>query len=423
MAIVAIAVGMAIYGMYEKENMLWLAGLQSIILPAMLSIILGKKIKTNSSSKRLLVWFLVFAMASFVAETYYVVDDMYWMTDQFPSIADGLWLTGYAGLIIFTWKNFEYLQKMISKKLVFFALGIASTSLIPTMLIVQQLGYENILELTTALSYPILDVVIMIPLVLGTIVFIKMKNTAWITLLLAMSAFTVGDLIYPYYELNDTYTTGHPIDMAWLTGYLLFIIAAITFDEKKMNWLSIVKPNNIDIKFDNVYKITIPLMLGAIFLVAITTIYQLHEFGDNGFFESESAIYWIIGMMSAFTGVILTINHNLTKMVKSRTEQLAKEAQILEVQIKEKNNLINLQIKLEQEIEARNKDLLKKSLQLEEQNKKLMEIDKRKAEFASMVTHELKTPLTPILSWCDILMHYNSLDTLNEKQKNAVTKV
>lgn len=414
---------MAIYGMYEKENMLWLAGLQSIILPAMLSIILGKKIKTNSSSKRLLVWFLVFAMASFVAETYYVVDDMYWMTDQFPSIADGLWLTGYAGLIIFTWKNFEYLQKMISKKLVFFALGIASTSLIPTMLIVQQLGYENILELTTALSYPILDVVIMIPLVLGTIVFIKMKNTAWITLLLAMSAFTVGDLIYPYYELNDTYTTGHPIDMAWLTGYLLFIIAAITFDEKKMNWLSIVKPNNIDIKFDNVYKITIPLMLGAIFLVAITTIYQLHEFGDNGFFESESAIYWIIGMMSAFTGVILTINHNLTKMVKSRTEQLAKEAQILEVQIKEKNNLINLQIKLEQEIEARNKDLLKKSLQLEEQNKKLMEIDKRKAEFASMVTHELKTPLTPILSWCDILMHYNSLDTLNEKQKNAVTKV
>jgi hypothetical protein len=423
LAIVAIAVGMAIYGMYEKENMLWLAGLQSIILPAMLSIILGKKIKTNSSSKRLLVWFLVFAMASFVAETYYVVDDMYWMTDQFPSIADGLWLTGYAGLIIFTWKNFEYLQKMISKKLVFFALGIASTSLIPTMLIVQQLGYENILELTTALSYPILDVVIMIPLVLGTIVFIKMKNTAWITLLLAMSAFTVGDLIYPYYELNDTYTTGHPIDMAWLTGYLLFIIAAITFDEKKMNWLSIVKPNNIDIKFDNVYKITIPLMLGAIFLVAITTIYQLHEFGDNGFFESESAIYWIIGMMSAFTGVILTINHNLTKMVKSRTEQLAKEAQILEVQIKEKNNLINLQIKLEQEIEARNKDLLKKSLQLEEQNKKLMEIDKRKAEFASMVTHELKTPLTPILSWCDILMHYNSLDTLNEKQKNAVTKV
>ena len=30
-------------------------------------------------------------------------------------------------------------------------------------------------------------------------------------------------------------------------------------------------------------------------------------------------------------------------------------------------------------------------------------IEKQKEEFASMVTHELKSPLTPIIGWCQTL--------------------
>ena len=53
----------------------------------------------------------------------------------------------------------------------------------------------------------------------------------------------------------------------------------------------------------------------------------------------------------------------------------------------------------------------------------LKNIDTQKEEFTSMVTHELKTPLTPILGWLSVLDKGELLGTLNDKQKTAVKKV
>jgi len=53
----------------------------------------------------------------------------------------------------------------------------------------------------------------------------------------------------------------------------------------------------------------------------------------------------------------------------------------------------------------------------------LKEIDTKKEEFTSMVTHELKTPLTPILGWLSVLDKGDLLGTLNDKQKTAVRKI
>ncbi len=47
-------------------------------------------------------------------------------------------------------------------------------------------------------------------------------------------------------------------------------------------------------------------------------------------------------------------------------------------------------------------------------------IEKQKEEFASMVTHELKTPLTPIIGWCQTLKNPKLIGQLNSKQLNAV---
>lgn len=421
--LIAIAGGMMLYGMFIDHEFLWMAGIQNVALPAVLSIILVKKIGMVTKSKKLLVWFLIFAITSFVAETYSFLDDTFWKTEQFPSIADGFWVAGYVTLSIFLWKNFGQFRKLVSKNIVALTLGIAVTSIIPTILVARELGAEDIFGLGVILSYPISDTVSMIPLILGSIVFLKIRNRSWMFLLMANSAFLIGDIVFPYLELSNMYTTGDPIDLTWIAGYFLFILAGTTFDEKKMNWLTTIKENKKFVKFENIYKITIPLMVGAIFLVTITTLYQIQTFDGDRFFGDEIAIYWIVGMMAAFGGVILTVNHNLTKLVKSRTELLTRQTEKLEEEIREKTNLINLQKQLESEIEDRNKELIKKSILLEEQNKKLVEIDKKKAEFASMVTHELKTPLTPILSWCDILLHHDSLGPLNDEQKNAITKV
>jgi len=45
----------------------------------------------------------------------------------------------------------------------------------------------------------------------------------------------------------------------------------------------------------------------------------------------------------------------------------------------------------------------------------LKDIDTKKEEFTSMVTHELKTPLTPILGWLSVLDKGDLLGTLNDK--------
>ena len=42
--------------------------------------------------------------------------------------------------------------------------------------------------------------------------------------------------------------------------------------------------------------------------------------------------------------------------------------------------------------------------------------DQKKSEFTSMISHELKTPLTPIISWCSIL-EQDAYGVLNEKQR------
>jgi PAS domain S-box-containing protein len=57
------------------------------------------------------------------------------------------------------------------------------------------------------------------------------------------------------------------------------------------------------------------------------------------------------------------------------------------------------------------------------QYKNLKKVDIQKDEFASMVTHELKTPLTPIIGYSDALKMEKIMGTLSEKQLKSVNKI
>jgi len=54
---------------------------------------------------------------------------------------------------------------------------------------------------------------------------------------------------------------------------------------------------------------------------------------------------------------------------------------------------------------------------------KLKDMDRKKIEFSSMVSHELKTPLVPILGYVQMLQKENFLGELNEKQTEAVNEI
>ncbi len=51
------------------------------------------------------------------------------------------------------------------------------------------------------------------------------------------------------------------------------------------------------------------------------------------------------------------------------------------------------------------------------------EIETSKDEFMSMVAHELKTPLTPIIGWCDALKDPDVLGKLNDEQIDAIQTI
>lgn len=65
--------------------------------------------------------------------------------------------------------------------------------------------------------------------------------------------------------------------------------------------------------------------------------------------------------------------------------------------------LARLNRRLEQLVEARTKDLGQKALELEEANRRLLELDEMKTTFLTSVSHELRTPLTSILGFAKLV--------------------
>ena len=59
---------------------------------------------------------------------------------------------------------------------------------------------------------------------------------------------------------------------------------------------------------------------------------------------------------------------------------------------------------------------------MNETSQKLKEVQKEKEEFLAMITHELKTPLTPIQGFCEMLKDPD-MGELNEDQKEAVDEI
>lgn len=62
----------------------------------------------------------------------------------------------------------------------------------------------------------------------------------------------------------------------------------------------------------------------------------------------------------------------------------------------------------------------RQAVSLEKANMQLREIDNQKATFSTMITHELKTPLMPILGYSKMLKKPNMIGTLNKEQLKAV---
>jgi len=153
----------------------------------------------------------------------------------YPSIADVFWLSGYVPLFIALLLYVKLFQPAISKKM-FFVAGImvagVSATVFPTLMIpvLAEASQQDLVTVGISLAYPGLDLVLFLVAILGLLVFTVTSlkgriGVAWHFINVAILFNVIADMTFSYTTLNGTYYNGHPQELLFHWGYLLFALA------------------------------------------------------------------------------------------------------------------------------------------------------------------------------------------------------
>ena len=386
-----------------------------IVLPSVLSILSVRLLLKSPSERILLLGFVLFSVLSAIAEILFIVYESVLKVNPFPSIADGLWLTGYVALFAFFVLYLRPLREIIPRKIVLFAVIVSTGFLIPTVLQAYSLNANSDeLALVVALAYPVIDSLILCPVIIGMVILYRKRSDPFLlAMMAAILAFIASDSMY--LVIYNSYENGNPIDVGWIFGYILFSYATISYKSASKN-----QPTSMMVDLENkkimhtitsetIIRFVIPLIVVS--LVMISGIYLLDYFIKEKTRDAEENLT----APSVFFSVTLTIlvlvfviNRNLMKLVQLRTAELETERDILKQQNDEKTQLIAKSKLLEDQLNASVVELKK--------------IERSKDEFIAMITHELKTPLVPILAYADILLSQH-IGGLNDIQKERISLI
>lgn len=145
--------------------------------------------------------------------------------------------------------------------------------------------------------------------------------------------------------------------------------------------------------------------------------------GGNTTLDELESIIILIALITAASGIIvvialsLTISRPITRLSNWCKSQNVSKLKTLEIDTNDE--IGDVSKSLNQMIHK----IIEYEKQINSQIKELKSLDVKKDEFASMVTHELKTPLTPILGFATMLKKKEMIGTLNPKQESAIDSI
>lgn len=169
-----------------------------------------------------------------IAETVWIFYELVLQVDPFPSLADVFYSLGYPFLFVFMLAYISPVRKGITKRSLFSAVAVSAVILFFGL-------YQTIdfvIEMDSvatfyAVLYPVLDSILIVPAILGISLFFSGRvNFMWAMVWFGILSLFIADTIFMYSQIDDTYYTGHPIEILFYFSYVL--IAFGVYDQVRI---------------------------------------------------------------------------------------------------------------------------------------------------------------------------------------------
>jgi hypothetical protein len=189
-----------------------------------LSIIISSRFRKTGNHGKAWLLFLGTAISWFVAETTWAVYELVYHLNPFPSSADIFYIAGYPFLFSFSIYYLKPFKKLISRKMILSTSLIAVSVLIPSLyMTIDNNSNESKFAIVLGSIYPIADSIILVPAMIGIFLFFRGEvNFLWTLLLIGILFEVIADTGFQYFTLNNSYYTGHPIDILFIWSYIMF---------------------------------------------------------------------------------------------------------------------------------------------------------------------------------------------------------
>lgn len=297
------------------------------IIPGVLIIFsiwtLSRADKIQEITKKSLL-FLVLAFVSwFTAEQTWNLYEHVLGIDPYPSVADFFYISApilmFISLILFL----QPYKNKIKRTDLIFASSLSVLILIPILNITLETNSETeFFEIAIAVIYPIVDTVLLIPVIIAILISVReKKNVFWIMILIGIILFVIADHMFLFLVIYDEYYEGNPIDILWLSSYVIWAFTIYNLIHKSKKFKS-----NENGDSNGKYQPTRLTKYGiniALFLIIVTTIgviIALNYFwsiqADNSFVLFFSFV--LIMLLIVFSSIIILLNTKLTKLSDTR---------------------------------------------------------------------------------------------------------
>ena len=177
---------------------------------------------------------LIASLLWLTAEIVWIFYEVVLQVDPFPSLADVFYSLGYPFLFVFMLAYISPVRKGITKRSLYSAISVSAVILFFGLYQTINSSIElDSIETFYAVLYPVLDSILIVPAILGISLFFSGRvNFMWAMVCFGILSLFVADIIFMYSQMDDTYYTGHPIEILFYFSYVL--IAFGVYDQVRI---------------------------------------------------------------------------------------------------------------------------------------------------------------------------------------------